>query len=115
MRLAPTIATVTLLVLGSGCSSEVAKDDERAPASISQFVDAPADGATHYLSIGTVKYFSEARGYGFIVPDDGGEDVHVDVTNVDGNQSLRAGQRVTFTVSLSSRGVKTATDVILAN
>lgn len=115
MRLAPTIATVTLLVLGSGCSSEVAKDHERDPASISQFVDAPADGATNFMSSGTVKYFSEAKGYGFIVPDGGGEDIHVEITNIEGDQALRAGQRVTFTVSKSSRGVKTATDVILTN
>ncbi|MCW2832442.1 MAG: cspD [Nocardioides sp.] len=115
MRLAPTIATVTLLVLGSGCSSEFAEDEERAPASVSQFVDVPTVGTTNYLAVGTVKYFSEVRGFGFIVPDDGGEDVHVEVANIDGHQPLRAGQRVTFTVSLSSRGVKTATDVLVAD
>ena len=114
MRLAPTIATVTLLVLGSGCSLEVAEEDGRDPASISQFVDAPADAATNFISSGTVKYFSQTKGYGFIDNDDGGEDVHVDVTNIEGNQSLRVGQRVTFTISQSSRG-ETATDVILTN
>lgn len=114
MRLAPTLATVTLLVFASGCSSEVAKDDGRDPASISQFADAPADAATNFISSGTVKAFNQAKGYGFIDNDDGGEDVHVDVSNIEGNQSLRVGQRVTFTISQSSRG-KTATDVILTN
>jgi CspA family cold shock protein len=115
MRLAPTIATVTLLVLGSGCSSEVAKVHERDSASISQFVDAPTDGATNFASSGIVKYFSQAKGYGFIVPDGGGEDVHVEIANIEGNQALRAGQRVTFMVSQNSRGGRTATDVILTN
>lgn len=114
MRLAPTIATVTLLVLGGGCSSDAAKDDERGPASISHFVDAPADAATNSISSGTVELFNQAKGYGFIRNDDGGEHIHVDVANIEGNQSLREGQRVTFTISQSSRG-KTATDVILTN
>ena len=111
MRPAATIATITLLVLAGGCSSEVAKDQEGAPASPSQFVDAPAGGATNSVSIGTVKYFSAAKGFGFITPANGGEDLYVDITNVQGNQVLREGQVVTYVTSLDSRGLKTATNV----
>lgn len=55
---------------------------------------------------GTVGWFSNYRGYGFIKPDDGGEDVFVHHTgiNATGYRELIEGQRVTFQVVSGSGG-----------
>lgn len=47
---------------------------------------------------GTVKWFSDQKGYGFIVPDEGGQDLFIHHTNimVDGFRSLKDGQKVEF-------------------
>ena len=50
------------------------------------------------MSTGTVKWFNEQKGYGFIQPDDGGKDVFVHISAVQrsGLQGLRDGQKVTY-------------------
>lgn len=53
---------------------------------------------------GTVKWFNPSRNYGFIAPDDGGDDVFVHISSVEGKQPLRDGQRVTFTVKHEEKG-----------
>lgn len=60
------------------------------------------------MAIGTVKFFSEARGYGFIQPEDGTKDVFVHKSAVlsAGMSSLNEGQRVKYDV-VTERG-KTA-------
>jgi CspA family cold shock protein len=52
------------------------------------------------MSIGTVKWFNNTKGYGFIRPEDGGADVFVHVTAVQrsGLQALAEGQRVNYEV-----------------
>ena len=55
---------------------------------------------------GTVKFFNEVRGYGFINPDDGGSDVFVHITAVEraGLMDLTEGQRITFDVEPDKKG-----------
>jgi cold shock protein len=55
---------------------------------------------------GTVKFFNNDKGYGFITPDDGGRDVFVHVSAVTraGLGTLNEGQRVSFEVEDDNRG-----------
>lgn len=56
---------------------------------------------------GTVKWFNDGKGYGFISRD-GGEDVFVHFTAIrgDGYRSLEEGQRVEFTIGQGQRGLQ---------
>lgn len=58
------------------------------------------------MPIGTVKFFNEQKGYGFIAPDDGSQDAFVHITAVEraGMRSLRENQRVTFDLEQDQRG-----------
>jgi cold shock protein len=57
---------------------------------------------------GTVKWFSDEKGYGFIRPDDGSDDVFVHHTGIagDGFKSLQEGDKVTYEVTQGRKGLQ---------
>ena len=60
------------------------------------------------MSIGTVKWFNSTKGFGFIQPEDGGDDVFVHMSAVErsGIGNLREGQRVSFDVERNPKNGK---------
>mgnify|MGYP002630721694 FL=1 len=67
------------------------------------------------MATGTVKFFNQTRGFGFITPDDGSKDVFVHISAVErsGLTTLTEGQKVSFEVQPDARGPK-AVDLQLA-
>jgi CspA family cold shock protein len=65
------------------------------------------------MPIGTVKFFNENKGYGFIQPDEGGNDAFVHITAVEraGMRSLRQDQRVSYELEQDRRGKMSAVDL----
>ncbi|MCB1719206.1 MAG: cold-shock protein [Candidatus Competibacteraceae bacterium] len=59
------------------------------------------------MSIGTVKWFDESKGFGFIAPEDGGKDVfvHYTVIESDGFRTLAEGQKVEFEAKPGPKGL----------
>ncbi|PNE41278.1 MULTISPECIES: cold-shock protein [Streptomyces] len=57
---------------------------------------------------GTVKFFNEDKGYGFIAPDGGGDDlfVHFKAIESDGFKSLKEGQKVSFVAARGQKGMQ---------
>ena len=60
------------------------------------------------MSVGTVKWFNDAKGFGFITPDGGGADVfvHFSAIRAQGFRSLKEGQRVKFEVAQGPKGMQ---------
>src|SRR4051794_10111436 len=68
----------------------------------------------HPMATGTVKWFNEQKGYGFIQPDEGGKDVFVHISAVErsGMRGLAEGQKVSYDVEADRRsGKESATNL----
>lgn len=59
------------------------------------------------MPTGTVKWFNNAKGYGFILPDGGGDDLfaHYSAIEMEGYRTLKAGQQVTFDIVEGDKGL----------
>ena len=59
------------------------------------------------MPTGTVKWFNNAKGYGFILSDEGGDDLfaHYSSISMEGYKTLKAGQAVTFDVIEGAKGL----------
>ena len=64
------------------------------------------------MATGTVKWFNDAKGFGFITPDEGGEDLFAHFSSIQANgfKSLKEGQKVSFEITQGSKGPQ-ASDV----
>ncbi|AKF80256.1 cold-shock protein [Myxococcus fulvus 124B02] len=62
------------------------------------------------MATGTVKWFNDSKGFGFIAQDGGGDDVfcHHTAIQSDGHRTLREGQKVEFDVTKGPKGLQAA-------
>jgi len=65
------------------------------------------------MPIGTVKFFNADKGYGFIQPEDGGNDafVHISAVQAAGMDTLRQDQRVSYELEDDKRGKQSAVNL----
>jgi len=58
------------------------------------------------MATGTVKWFNDAKGFGFITPENGGEDLFAHFSAIQGNgfKTLTEGQRVEFDITRGAKG-----------
>ncbi|HET9663208.1 MAG TPA: cold-shock protein [Burkholderiales bacterium] len=65
------------------------------------------------MATGTVKWFNDSKGFGFITPDDGGEDLfaHFSAINMSGFKTLKEGQKVSFEITNGNKGKKQASNI----
>lgn len=65
------------------------------------------------MTTGTVKFFNEHKGYGFIQPDQGGNDafVHISAVERSGMRTLRQNQRVSYDLQHDNRGKMSAVNL----
>lgn len=67
------------------------------------------------MAIGTVKWFNDSKGFGFITPDGGGDDLfaHFSAIQSQGFKTLQEGQRVSFDITTGPKG-KQASNIQIA-
>ena len=65
------------------------------------------------MTNGTVKFFNDAKGFGFITPDEGGNDafVHISALEASGMRTLASDQRVSYELQPDRRGRESATRI----
>ena len=74
-----------------------------------------ADAGTGVKESGTVTWFNDAKGFGFVTPDNGGEDLfaHFSAIQMNGFKTLKEGQKVLFEITQGPKG-KQATNITAA-
>jgi CspA family cold shock protein len=62
------------------------------------------------MATGTVKWFNDAKGFGFVTPEDGGKDLFAHFSAIQGSgfKTLKEGQRVSFDVVSGPKGLQAA-------
>jgi cold shock CspA family protein len=99
--------------LGQEATPPRGTHQERAPrpavAATRQRVPRPTAAGTRRT--GAVRWFNADRRFGSIIPDDGGKDVFVHLSQVAGGKVLHEGQRVSFVMGIGSKGRPQAQDV----
>jgi CspA family cold shock protein len=80
----------------------------RASASAARFFIQRKSVSTNSTETGTVKWFNDGKGFGFIAPETGGKDLfaHFKEIRGDGFKSLSEGQRVTYEVTQGQKGLQ---------
>jgi len=68
------------------------------------------------MSVGTVKWFNSTKGFGFIQPEDGSQDVFVHISAVEraGLSNLQEGQKLSFVLEKGKQGKTSAVDLKVA-
>ncbi|UZF90631.1 cold-shock protein [Bosea sp. NBC_00550] len=68
------------------------------------------------MATGTVKWFNSTKGFGFIQPDDGGQDVFVHISAVEraGLRELREGQKISYEIVADKRSGKSSAENLKA-
>jgi cold shock protein len=69
------------------------------------------------MATGTVKWFNDAKGYGFVTPEDGGKDVFVHHSNIagDGFKTLAEGAKVEFEPAQGEKGPEARNVTLVAS
>ena len=69
------------------------------------------------MATGTVKWFNDQKGYGFVQPDDGSKDIFVHISAVEGAglRSLKEGQKISFEVVADKRTGKSSASNLKAS
>ncbi len=68
------------------------------------------------MATGIVKWFNNAKGYGFVTPDDGDQDVfvHFSAIEMDGYKTVKEGQKVQFEVNEGPKGLHAANVLMIS-
>ncbi len=66
------------------------------------------EGGLRNMPQGTVKWFNSEKGYGFITPDEGGDDLFVHFSGISGSgfKSLEEGQKVSYEATQGQKGMQ---------